>query len=163
MPRLATTGNTSCASMAIGGFKFRWDPIKDNEEYLADKNNYVLYENSDCKLDDLERSAKSSLSVGDWFNKIMFPVAQDLGESRDYPFDMLMDLIEKNEDTHTKHLSVLINQRQYMEKDMYWPKRFKERGFKLCNKFNNDIGYVNYLFEKTPLSVPIAEEDKEYV
>ena len=152
MARAATAGTSSCATIAVGGIKTRGhNAFQDNEDYLKDKNNYKLYD-----------SPRGELTVDQFYNKIIYPTTQELGETRDYPFDMLMDHID-NSSLASKWISMVLNESQYQHNNHYWAKRAYERGFRLVEKTKNSIGSMNYVFVRNNNSRPIEKEDEQFV
>lgn len=138
MSFLQTMGTHSCATIAIGSFK--GDNYERNEEYLADKNKGP----SLIKTDKVG-AMKPVGTVDNFYNQILYPTIQDLGRTVDYPFDMLMDEIDKS-CMHDKYTVVTLHEAQMNFQNGYWPNRLKERGFDLVDRTKNNIGSMNYIF-----------------
>ena len=151
MARATTAGTSSCATIAIGGIKTRGaNAAKDNEDYLADKKGYKLYE-----------SPRGEMTVDQFYSSVIFPTSQPLGETRDYPFDMLMDHIEDSS-LKTKWMSLVLNQSQYNHDNHYWAKRAYARGFRLVEKTKNTLGSMNYVFVRSDNRKDLVEEDMQF-
>lgn len=142
MTRAATMGSSSCAAIAIAHFKGQ--NYEDNVRYLESG----------------EGSKGEGLSVDEFYTDIIYPTEQPLGHTAEYPFDMLMDHIDKSR-LKTKFIIATLNQSQMMLKDGYWPKRLKERGFEPMDKTKNDIGQPCVIFVRNNNRMPLDEGDKE--
>lgn len=127
MTRLATMGTKSCATIAINGFS--GDDILLNEDFFEGK----VTKHGD------------GLSVDKFYNKILYPTDQELGQTASYPFEMLMREIEESE-MEDKFTIVTLNSYQQEAKDSYWPKQLKKWGFKLMDKTKNNIGTMCYVY-----------------
>lgn len=141
MAMLSSMGTHSCATMGIGGISCKRGDInsyEENEEYRSDPENYELYDWSRMK----KRGQCEALR---FFNYHIYPHGALPSESRDYPFDMLMDIIDR-EDQLTKFYIATINKYQFYDRDFYWPRRFIARGFNLYKKIKNKSGTNNYIF-----------------
>jgi hypothetical protein len=141
MAYVATMGCSSCATIAIGGFK--GSQIEINDSY--------------------KQSGTVPLSDGytpaEFYSKILYPTEQKLGRSKDLPFQKLMEDIDKTS-LKNKFTILTINQSQFFSKDKYWDKEFKRWGFALVHKTGNTIGETNYIYVRAPLSEQILEEEK---
>lgn len=141
MPMLQTMGTHSCAAIAIGGFKSKYggysEPIEDNEKYLKDKS----------LGDSLIRKLDEGMTVQQFYDKILYPIEQELGRTHIYTFDHLMDLIDKHHTMNRKFTILSLNASQNNYQDGYWPKRLEARGFNLAHKTRNSIGgALNYIY-----------------
>lgn len=144
MTHVATMGAFSCATIAIGRFKNQYDI---NEEYKQDKKAFRA------------RFKANGLTVGKFYTDILYPVAQDLGRSAEYPFELLMEEIEKSA-INDKFIIAVLNENLFLMKDGYWPKELNRWGFKLIDKTNNDIGGVNYIFTRNRNRLVITKDEK---
>jgi hypothetical protein len=141
MAHVATLGLSSCATIAIGGFK--GPSIKANEDYKANPKDFVV-----ASVDGQQPT------IEDFYSKILYPTRQDLGRTVDMPFELLMTKI-KGSRLETKLTLIAINGNQFAEQDNYWPKEFKRHGFRLWIKTGNAIGSTNYIYCRAPLEIAI--------
>jgi len=141
MSHVATMGCSSCATIAIGGFKS--GQIEANETY---KQTGTI-------------PTSTGYTPGQFYSSVLFPTAQELGKSKDLPFENLMQEIAKTS-LKTKFTIITINRDQYFAKDKYWHNEFKRWGFALVHKTGNNIGSTNYIYVRAPLSEEILEEEK---
>lgn len=147
MTKLATMGTSSCATIAIGGFKGQ-AAYNLNEAYRAASDEFKEPEN--C--------------VQSFYNDILHPTTQDLGRTDDYPFDALMKAIDESS-MQDKFIIATLNQYQMTYKDGYWPNRLAEHGFTMFDATKNNIGMPCFLFSRNlariPMDVGYEEEDED--
>lgn len=129
MTRIATMGTSSCATIAIAGFKA--GQMEVNEEYRKDPDNFVL--------------KGDGLTVEEFYSKVLYPTTQPLGNTKEYPFDMLMKELDASS-MNDKFIIVTLNAAQYNQNSGYWPERLKEHGFEVMDKTKNAIGSLCYIF-----------------
>lgn len=127
MSRVATMGASSCATIAVSGFK------KTDEKL-----------NEDYKIGVYSKE-KDGHSVQDFYDKVLYPTAQNLGRSKEYPFNKLMELIDDGP-LYSKFIIAVLNEQQ--QKGGYWPNILEEHGFALIDKTKNDIGSVNHIYTR---------------
>lgn len=129
MSRLATMGASSCATIAVSGFR----PVdkKLNEEWNADPASFKEGE---------------GLTVSEWYEEVLYPTTQPLGQTKEYPFDLLMERISDYGFLDTKFTIAVLNSEQYH--NGYWPSIFEKHGFELVDKTKNTIGSVNYIYTR---------------
>lgn len=128
MTKLATMGTSSCATIALQGFK---------DEDLALNKNYEEGKDFECPPNDV-----------DWFyNKILYPTRQDLGRTDTMPFELLMKQLDASR-MKDKFIIATLNAYQFNQHNGYWPQRLEKWGFKLIDKTKNNIGSVNYIFTR---------------
>ena len=139
MSYVATMGTSSCATIAIGGFKDGQHAL--NEAYKANPTTFV--------------PPSVGYSVEQFYSKVLYPTAQELGRSHDLPLEKMMQGIDAC-DLKGKFIIATFNQTQWLAKDGYWAKELRRHGFKLVTKTNNDIGSMNYIYIRAPLEVPIT-------
>lgn len=144
MTKVATMGTSSCATIAINGFKHGQKEI--NEKYKKDGT----VPNSE------------GLSVEAFYKDILYPVDQPLGCSRDLPFTKLMEDITAQKHLKTKFCIATLCPYQYMGEDKYWHRELKKWGFKLVRKTRNSTmsGAVNYVYIRNPNRDPIYPGDR---
>ena len=142
MTHVETAGTFSCSHISIGWFKNQKDA---NEKYKEDK---IKTPKPAGKMD-----------CAEFYNKILFPTAQEQGKTYDMPFEELMEQIDGGS-LKTKMITAVINHSQFMQDGQYWPKELKAKGFKLVKKTGNAIGMANYLFIRDPLGTALTEEEK---
>lgn len=138
MPRLQTAGTHSCSQIAIGDFKTYLPTgnfIQANKEYLESGRSYE--DDANC--------SKDGMTVEDFRDDILLPTAQELGRTKAYPFDQLMDLID-NSDLKGKYITVNLPGFQKNAEDMYIHKRLLERGFEEIDQTHNNWGEVCYIY-----------------
>jgi len=143
MSYVATMGTSSCATIAVGGFKE--GQRENNEKYKADKASLVL--------------PKEGQSVEGFYNNTLYPTTQPLGRSYELPFEKVMEDIEAC-GLKTKFIIATLNIYQYNGNSEYWPNELNRWGFKLVSKTNNSIGSINYIYVRNPNVVAI--EDGEH-
>ena len=142
MTHIATLGTSSCATIAIGGFK---DGQREaNEAYIADPKTF--------------KGPKNGMTVDEFSSKVLYPVSQPLGKTGDYPFEKLMQDLNKS-GMSGKLVIATLNQHQFMGNDQYWHKQLKKHGFKLFTKTSNNWGSVNYMYIRNPSEQKITEEE----
>lgn len=142
MTHIATLGTSSCATIAIGGFKAGNKELNDN--YLANKSSF--------------KEPAEGLTVEGFSSNILMPIAQDLGRTKDYPFERLMEDLEKSS-LKNKLVIATLNQSQYLGNDCYWHQQLKKWRFTLFTKTRNEWGSVNYMYIRNPLEVEITKEE----
>lgn len=128
MSRIATMGTSSCATIAINGFKPKDKQL--NEAYLADPTKVTK---------------GAGLSVAEFYSRVLYPTSQPLDHTADYPFELLMKELEKSSMV-TKFTIVTLN--EYQIQDGYWQKQLEKWGFNLVDKTKNTIGSMNYIFTR---------------
>lgn len=141
MTHAATMGTFSCATMSIAGFK--GDNRAINEAYKKDPKSW--------------KDSGEGMSVQQFSDKVLYPVSQPLGKTKDMPFEKLMQDIQKI--LPDKAIACVLNSDQYMGNDRYWPKELKRYGFRLINKTRNNWGQVNYIYLTVPREVKVEEKD----
>lgn len=142
MTHIATLGTSSCATIAIGGFK---DGQKDaNEVYIADPKTF--------------KGPKDGMTVAEFSSKILYPVSQPLGKTGDYPFQRLMEELDKS-NMSSKLVMATLNEHQFLGAGQYWHHQLKKHGFKLITKASNNWGSVNYIYMRNPSEVEITKEE----
>lgn len=130
MSRLSVMGTASCATISLCGFK---TPDKHlNEEYINTPDKFK------------EFKVKDGLTVNEFYNQILYPTAQELGRTGNYPFQLLMELIDKSM-MEDKFTIVTLNAHQNMG---YWPKHLKKWGFELVDKTKNNLGTMCYIYTR---------------
>lgn len=143
MTKVATMGTSSCATIALQGFKAKgsalgsFDNKNENEKYLS--GNRTIDPKDPCWD-----------SIRDFMSEVIGPTRQDLGRTEDLPFDKIMDFFDS--DVHPgksfggKFIITTLNNSQ--ETEGYWPKRLKERGFVKIDMTSNDMGSVNHIYTR---------------
>lgn len=140
MTRIATSGTYSCATISISGFS---DYDRDiNNKFLKDgtaepKKFPILKKDGD--------TIYSEMTPAQFYSKVLYPISQPLGCTKDYPFDNLMDVLEDME-MKGKMIFAILNEHQYFVADHYWPKALERRGFSLVDTTRNSIGTNCFLF-----------------
>lgn len=157
MTHIATTGMGSCALISMSGFseKGNW-PFKHktrNEQYKEDPSSWTAPE----PIHDKEPGCGT---VADFYNDILYPTIQNLGRTGEYPFERLMEDVEKC-GLKSKMIFACINSAS--QNDGYWPAEFERWGFKLVDKTTNSIGSTNYIYVRCPLRVKINAKEGEHV
>lgn len=137
MAKLSTMGTSSCATIAIQGFKEIY------KVYSAVDLNEAYLNNTDGKSPDKLNSAQKA--VQKFYNGILYPTEQKLGRTRDYPFDALMKAIDESS-MNDKFTIITLNEYQKNYKDNYWENRLKFWGFELMDKTKNNIGDMCYIY-----------------
>jgi len=129
MTHVATMGTSSCATIAIGGFNDKFGPQKQiNEDYKNGKPFRL----------------KGKETVSYWHDNVLYPVEQKLGKSGEYPFERLMEEIDKVEDLNTKFTIITLPSIDVA--NGYWPEELKRWGFIEADKTNNTIGSMNTIY-----------------
>ena len=129
MTRLATMGTSSCATIAIQGFKTADKAM--NEAYLADPAGYAV---------------PTVGTVQSFYDMVLYPTQQDLGRTGDYPFELLMkEIMEGSMKSKFKLLTLNAGQNMH-----YWPEQLAKHGFILIDKTKNSIGTMNYIYAQSP-------------
>jgi len=144
MTHVATMGCSSCATIAIGGFKAGQKEI--NDAYLKDPKSFV--------------EPKEGLTLDGFYNNVLYPTSQPLGKTKEYPFEKLMQDL-KTSSMSSKFVIATINQGQYMGNERYWHKQLVKWGFQLFKKANNSIGSVNYIYFRNPNEVEIKDGEAD--
>lgn len=142
MTRLATMGTSSCATMAISGWKSE-DKVLE-EAYLAGNFKY------DPEADTARGDVPLHLVPG----KLIYPLSQPMGESYDYPFSFIMDWLDgvievngtKNPSIGAKFIILTLNDSQYQIG--YWKDKIEARGFKKIDQSWNNAGEMNHIFTR---------------
>lgn len=127
MSRVATMGTSSCATIAVSGFKDT--DVALNKAYNQDPSSFK----------------RKGRTVKSFYDNVLYPVEQNLGKSGEYPFDLLMQEIDDG-DLSTKFIIATLNAYQY-EKG-YWPPILEKHGFSLIDKTKNEIGSLNYIYTR---------------
>lgn len=153
MTRLATMGTSSCATLALQGFK--------NEDILLEK---AFKEKGDKAVYPKPHSKDgNNLNVADFYSQILYPTTQNLGRTGDYPFSYLMDLIQGHRTMKGKFIVITINSVEYNRG--FWPEKFEGRGFKLLDVTKNSLGgQLNYIYvfnEARPAHVNVPDIEIE--
>jgi len=143
MSYAATMGTSSCATIAVGGFKA--GQMELNEAYKANKKSFVC--------------PKDGYSVDEFSSNIIYPTSQPLGRTFDMPFEKLMEDLADSA-LSSKFVIATINKSQWLAKDNYWGKELRRWGFKLTFKCNNSIGMMNYIYTRNPNGVEIGEGEE---
>lgn len=132
MTRIATMGTSSCATIAIAGFK---DPhYVMNEQYRADPNAFELPE--------------EGLTVQQFQDQVITPIKQPLGHTKEYPFDMLMKAMDKQQTLAGKFIIITLNSYQMNNHDGYWVDRLTEWGFEKIDTTKNNQGGLCTVFTR---------------
>lgn len=138
MTHVATMGTSSCATIAVGGFKDAMGgvPLLGKDANEAYKNDPQTFKNN-----------SEGLTVKEFYDDILYPTRQDLGRTKEYPFEQLMEEIA-NSSLKTKYVVITLNNDQQM--NGYWPKEIERWGFELVDKTNNSIGSMNWIYTRNP-------------
>lgn len=155
MTKLSVAGMRSCATMSISGFKDSVRSFNGNgfpneffeKEFMEGKCSY--------KEEDYEGN-----TVQEFFDLILAPTDQKLGETKDYPFSILMQEIE---DCCLEGKTIFASLNAYQQNAGFWPERLKAHGFVNTMRFGNDWGVDNYLYVRSPLNKDIATGKKQEV
>lgn len=123
MSRIQTMGTSSCACIAISGFK--------EADWLLEEK----------YLEGSWKEPSKGKTVQEFYDEILYPTEQNLGRTKNYPFTLLMDLIEDS-DMYGKFIIAVLASFQRLD----WEPKLEKRGFKLIDKTNNDIGTTNYIY-----------------
>lgn len=146
MTHIATMGTSSCATIAIGGFK---DGQKElNEQYKSDKKFTPV------------TTGPYKLSVSDFSSNILYPTQQNLGRTYDAPFTRIMEEVE-NSNLNSKLIIATLNEYQYKGNSKYWHKELLSHGFSLITKCSNNWGSINYVYIRNPSKVDIKEGEEK--
>ncbi len=138
MSYIATMGTSSCATIAVGGFKD--DARQQNEDYKKTK----VFKAPDDQTAEV------------FYNKVLYPTSQPLGRTHDMPFEKVMEDIAKTS-LASKFVICTINEYQYKGSDNYWPNELNRWGFSLITKARNSIGTVNYIYTRNPSVVLVKD------
>lgn len=142
MTRIATMGTSSCATIAIAGFK---DEQKElNESYRKDPKSFKL----------------NGMSVDEFYDKVLYPVSQPLGATGDYPFDLLMKELNKSS-MKDKFIIATLNSYQFF--GGYFTELLLNNGFSLVDKTKNDIGEMCYIFIRNEARKGFTDRDNTIV
>ena len=145
MTQIVTMGTKSCAAIALAGFGGEQQQI--NEQHIKGEYPHIV--------------PNGESSAQDFWDNVLMPLSQPLGESAHYPFDMLMDIIDEGSDYGEdgkfkgKFIIVTLNDNQYNYGHKYWPKRLAARGFTLIDKTDNTSGMICYFFTRNNRRVDI--------
>lgn len=139
MTRIATMGTSSCATIAMAGFKGQHYEM--NEKYLADPSSFVEPQNS----------------VQQFYSNILYPTSQPLGHTDEYPLEALMKSLD-NSSMKTKFVIATLNQTQRNMKDNYWPKQLAKWGFVLSYATKNTIGQNCFVYIRNPNAIPFEPD-----
>ena len=137
MTRLVTSGMCSCGTLAIAGFGMKHKKLED--EYLK----------SGKEANDTSRS---KMDVVQFYQQVVYPTEQELGETKEYAFSHLMEIIDDEETSYktedetigNKYLSLCLANFQLD----YWRPQVESFGFELVDVTNNSIGGYNYIFTR---------------
>jgi hypothetical protein len=132
MTHIATMGTSSCATIAIGNFGKYPKPnaeIERNQAYLADPTSVKI----------------EGMTVGEFYSKILYPTDQPLGTTAEYPFDLLMEELEKSR-MNDKFTIITLNEDQNTVP--HWQERLAHWGFFLIDQTKNNIGTMNYIYTR---------------
>jgi hypothetical protein len=145
MARLSTMGTASCATIAVGFFKKfgEEDGRKANEAYIADNSTFS--------------GPEEGYTVDQFYDKVLYPVEQDLGRTGEYPFEALMEQIDEHHYMSGKFCIATINDHQFFANDSYWPKQLEKWGFVECHRTANPTmgGDINHMYIRNPNSKPL--------
>lgn len=142
MTRIATMGTSSCATIAIAGFKD--EQKKLNESYRKDPNSFKL----------------EGLSVDEFYDKVLYPVSQPLGSTGEYPFDLLIEKLNRSA-MRGKFIIATLNSYQFF--NGYFTRLLLENGFSLVDKTKNSIGEMNYVFIRNGSKRDITDKDTKFL
>lgn len=140
MTKLSTMGTSSCATIALQGFK--------DEQYELNEN----YINEGKSI------GGGGHTVEQFYDKVLYPTKQELGRTKDYPFTQLMEEIGKTA-MNDKFIIATLNAYQFNTKDHYWPKQLAKWGFQLIDKTENNIGSTCYIYTRNQAVVDIKDSD----
>jgi hypothetical protein len=129
MSRIATMGTASCATVALSGFK--QGQMELNEDFKAGKLKGKVEE--------------AGVSLDKFWNNILYPTSQPLGQTEDLPFEALMRAFGKSR-MADKFVIATLNEHQQQGLDGYWVKELTSHGFKLVDKTKNNIGSMCYIY-----------------
>lgn len=133
MTRVSTSGMSSCATIAISGFK-----QEDYEMEMAHQKDPSEFS-----------KPASGMSCWVFYNNVLYPTSQPLGKTGEYAFSALMAAINESS-LKTKLITVALPSFQISYKDYFWPKLLKEHGFEEVAQTKNTIGSVNVIFIRNP-------------
>lgn len=137
MPRIQTAGTHSCSQISIGDFYTVGGQVEyeSNEAYLNDKERFNPILEDD------------NMDIREFSDKILMPTEQELGRTKVYAFDYIMDQLDHNVgDLGSKFITVNLNSSQQNYRDGYWLTRLKERGFEKAYDIDNEWGQKCSLF-----------------
>jgi hypothetical protein len=129
MSRIATMGTSSCATIALAGFKQGQKEL--NEAFKAG-----LWEGN--KQDAFD-------SVKNFWSKTLYPTSQPLGATDEFPFTLLMKALDESRMVD-KFIIATLNEHQQQGLGGYWAKELTAHGFKLVDKTKNNIGSMCYIY-----------------
>ncbi len=139
MTRVVTMGTFSCATIALAGFK--GTNYEDNEAYRKGEFEHTI--------------PAGRKSLRDFWDAVLMPISQPLGETAEYPFDMLMDEVDAGWGDYGpksklggKFIIATLNSTQAAWQYGYWPARLAARGFALIDKTNNSSGETCYIYTR---------------
>lgn len=134
MTKLATMGTSSCATMALQGF--REEDIQLNRKWMSGELDF----------------AEPNFSVRRFYDDVLYPITQDLGRTDDYPFDLLMKRINNHIKMGKKFLIATLDPYQvFIAGGSYWLPRLEHWGFEHIHTTKNSIGDKdNYIFVRDP-------------
>lgn len=139
MTRIATMGTSSCATIAIAGFK--GDQVTADKQYLDDPSSF--------------QEPTEGLSVAGFYSNILYPVSQPLGHTHELPFEKLMKDLDASP-MKTKFTIATLNSTQ--QNGEYWPERLKSWGFNLIDATDNTIGQRCYVWARNANRPEIYKE-----
>lgn len=125
MSRIQTMGTSSCACIAISGFK-------EADRLLEERF-----------LEGTWKEPSRGKTVDGFYSEVLYPTTQELGRTKNYPFTLLMDLIDESAMGGKFTIAVLAA----FQRDS-WEHKLEERGFKLIDKTDNEIGTTNYIYTR---------------
>lgn len=139
MSRIATMGTASCACFAVAGFSD--EDMKREMKYMEDPSSF--------------NNPAPNKTVKHWYDKVLYPTSQPLGQTGNYPFSRLMEEIRDVKDGRMddKFIIITINSYQYNKEGKFWPKRFEHWGFELFDKTQNNLGELCYIFVRNKARV----------
>jgi len=136
MTAVSTAGTRSCATIALAGFG---NTLREKDKLTCNKTYNELYKADPEKF---MKTFKADVSVSEFYANILYPIKQDLGETSEYPFELLMKEIDKG-GMKSKYITITLNSHQNME---YWPDELTRHGFKKVAETNNNIGQVCHVW-----------------
>jgi len=125
MTKLSTMGASSCATIAIQGFKD------------SDVNLEIEYQTTG-------KYKKYKQGVNWFYNNVLYPTNQALGRTSHYPFSALMEEINRSS-MRDKFIIAVLNEYQ-QHKSTFWTDLFEQHGFELVDVTHNNIGTDNYIY-----------------
>lgn len=157
MSRLATMGTSSCGTIAIQEFKKVGNKsgMDVNEAYIADPKSFTAPE------------GEGENSATDFYNNVLYPTIQELGRTKQMPFEMLMQQIDAHLSLRNKFTIATINHSQFMLNDYYWPRQLEKWGFVYSHATKNStMGMgVNHIYirdlHRTDLNTSFTKKKEE--